>query len=41
MKNGEVVMVLDVDSNRLDDFDVVDEEALSKVTRIIEGCLGA
>ncbi len=41
MKNGEVVMVLDVDSDRLADFDAVDEEALSKVTRIIEGCLVA
>jgi GAF domain-containing protein len=41
MKNGEVVMVLDVDSDRLDDFDSVDEEALLKVARIVEGCLGA
>ena len=40
MKQGEVVMVLDVDSDRLNDFDGIDQEALTKVTRIIEGCLG-
>jgi GAF domain-containing protein len=40
MKQGEVAMVLDVDSDRLNDFDAIDEEALLKVTRIIEGCLG-
>lgn len=39
MKRGEVVMVLDVDSHRLNDFDAVDEEALTKVTQIIERCL--
>ncbi|MBL7849779.1 MAG: GAF domain-containing protein [Cyclobacteriaceae bacterium] len=39
MKQGEVVMVLDVDSDRLNDFDGIDQEALSRVTRIIEGCL--
>lgn len=41
MRQGEVAMVLDVDSHRLSDFDAVDEAALLKVTRIIEGCLQA
>jgi L-methionine (R)-S-oxide reductase len=39
MKQGEVVMVLDVDSDRLNDFDGVDQEALTRITRIIERLL--
>jgi GAF domain-containing protein len=39
MKNGEVVMVLDVDSDRLNDFDSTDEEALGAIVRVIEGTL--
>lgn len=35
-KQGEVVMVLDVDSDVPDDFDAVDQEALSGLMRIIE-----
>ncbi len=36
-KNGEVVLVLDVDSDRLNDFDQTDELYLEKVMRIVEG----
>jgi len=36
MKNGEVVMVLDVDSDKLDDFDSSDDEALRSLVRIVE-----
>jgi GAF domain-containing protein len=36
MKNGEVFLVLDVDSNKLDDFDATDQSALENVIRIIE-----
>jgi GAF domain-containing protein len=35
-KNGTVSLVLDVDSDMLDDFDAVDKEALEKVMRLIE-----
>ena len=35
-KNGEVALVLDVDSDKLDDFDSVDEKELSKVMQVIE-----
>jgi len=35
-KNGEVVAVLDVDSNRPDDFDAVDEGELKKFCTLIE-----
>ena len=35
-KNGEVALVLDVDSDKLNDFDEIDEVELSKVMRIIE-----
>jgi L-methionine (R)-S-oxide reductase len=38
-KNNEVAMVLDVDSDVLNDFDEVDRAALEKVMRIIEGLL--
>lgn len=35
-KNGEVALVLDVDSDVLNDFDDTDRESLEKVMRIIE-----
>jgi len=35
-KNGEVALVLDLDSDKLDDFDGVDEKELGKVMRLIE-----
>lgn len=36
MRDGEVVMVLDVDSDRLDDFDSADEEGLGRLARVVE-----
>lgn len=36
IRNGEVFLVLDIDSNKLNDFDAVDQQALEKVMRIIE-----
>lgn len=38
-KNNEVVLVMDVDSDKIDDFDAVDEEYLKKIIHIIEGFL--
>jgi len=38
-KNGEVALVLDVDSDRLNDFDEVDERELSNVMRLIENLI--
>lgn len=35
-KQGEVALVLDVDSDRLNDFDAEDERALTRVMRLIE-----
>lgn len=35
-KNGEVALVLDVDSDKLNDFDAVDEAALQKLMRTVE-----
>lgn len=35
-KNGEVTLVLDVDSDKLNDFDEIDAEALGKLMRLIE-----
>jgi GAF domain-containing protein len=35
-KNGEVTMVLDVDSDRLDDFSRIDAEGLRQIVKIIE-----
>jgi L-methionine (R)-S-oxide reductase len=35
-KNNSVALVLDVDSDMLDDFDAVDQEALEKVMHLIE-----
>ena len=36
-KNGEVALVLDVDSDQLNDFNATDELYLSQVMKIIEG----
>ncbi|MFD1002217.1 GAF domain-containing protein [Ohtaekwangia kribbensis] len=38
-RNGEVALVLDVDSDVLNDFDETDRESLEKVMRIIEKLL--
>ena len=38
-KNGAVALVLDVDSDKLNDFDQTDEVALEKVMRIVERIL--
>jgi GAF domain-containing protein len=38
-KNGDVFLVLDVDSDQLDDFSAVDTVGLSKIMRLIEGLL--
>ena len=38
-RNGEVALVLDVDSDRLNDFNEQDEEGLRQVIRIIERTL--
>ena len=38
-KNDQVALVLDVDSERLDDFDEIDQKSLEELTRIIENCL--
>lgn len=35
-KNGEVALILDVDSDKLNDFDAVDEASLSALMRTIE-----
>lgn len=37
--NNEVVLVLDVDSDKLDDFDDIDREALEKVMRTVENVM--
>jgi L-methionine (R)-S-oxide reductase len=39
LKNNEVVLVLDVDSDKLNDFDSNDESALESLMRIIESFL--
>jgi len=38
-KNGNVALVLDVDSDKLNDFDSKDQEGLEKLMRIIESIL--
>ena len=38
-KNGDVALVLDVDSDKLEDFDAVDQQALEKVMKIVERLL--
>jgi L-methionine (R)-S-oxide reductase len=35
-KNGEVIMILDIDSDKHADFDSIDEKALTQVVHIIE-----
>jgi L-methionine (R)-S-oxide reductase len=34
-KNNEVILVLDVDSDRLNDFDAADQQALEKIMKIV------
>lgn len=36
-KNGQVALVLDVDSDQLDDFDEADKLGLEKIMKIVEG----
>lgn len=38
-KNGDVALVLDVDSDQLNDFDEADKIGLEKVMKIVESCL--
>lgn len=38
-KNGEVALILDVDSDQLNDFDEIDKKYLSKIVEIIEPLL--
>jgi L-methionine (R)-S-oxide reductase len=38
-KNGEVALVLDVDSDRLDDFDEIDQQYLEQLMRMIDKML--
>ncbi len=38
-KNGDVALVMDVDSDKLNDFDNIDQSALEKVIKIIERLL--
>ncbi|NVK86016.1 MAG: GAF domain-containing protein [Cytophagia bacterium] len=38
-KNGEVALILDVDSDQINDFDSVDREYLEKLMRIVEKLL--
>mgnify|MGYP005612197171 FL=1 len=38
-KNGDVSLVMDVDSDKLNDFDNIDQSALEKVIKIIERLL--
>ena len=39
MKNEEVSLILDVDSDQLNDFDETDKEHLEKLMRIVEGLI--
>ncbi|KYG77357.1 GAF domain-containing protein [Roseivirga spongicola] len=39
MKDEEVALILDVDSDQLNDFDSVDQEHLEKLMRVVEGLL--
>jgi len=39
MKNGEVSLILDVDSDQINDFDQTDKEHLEKLMRIVEGLI--
>lgn len=38
-KDGEVALILDVDSDQLNDFDSVDQQYLERLMRIVEGLL--
>tara|TARA_R110000796_G_scaffold96719_1_gene202622 strand:+ start:5156 stop:5638 length:483 start_codon:yes stop_codon:yes gene_type:complete len=39
IKNGEVSLILDVDSDQLNDFDEIDQVHLEKLMRIVEGLI--
>ncbi|MCO6359778.1 GAF domain-containing protein [Roseivirga pacifica] len=39
MKDGEVALILDVDSDRLSDFDATDQQYLEQLMRVVEGLL--
>lgn len=36
IKNGEVVLIMDIDSDKIDDFDETDSSALAQIVKIIE-----
>jgi GAF domain-containing protein len=38
-KNGKVFLILDIDSDKLNDFDATDAQHLEKVMRIVEGII--
>lgn len=39
MKDGEVALILDVDSDKLSDFDATDQQYLEQLMRVVEGLL--
>ncbi|WP_268123643.1 GAF domain-containing protein [Roseivirga pacifica] len=39
MKDGEVVLILDVDSDKLKDFDATDQQYLEQLMKVVEGLL--
>ncbi|WP_422007163.1 GAF domain-containing protein [Roseivirga pacifica] len=39
MKDGEVALILDVDSDKLNDFDTTDQQYLEQLMRVVEGLL--
>ncbi|RKQ51251.1 GAF domain-containing protein [Roseivirga pacifica] len=39
MKDGEVALILDVDSDKLNDFDATDQQYLEQLMRVVEGLL--
>ena len=39
MKDGEVALILDVDSDKLSDFDETDQQYLEPLMRVVEGLI--
>ncbi|WP_422355797.1 GAF domain-containing protein [Roseivirga pacifica] len=39
MKDGEVALILDIDSDKLSDFDATDQQYLEQLMRVVEGLL--
>ncbi len=39
VKEGQVALVLDIDSDRLDDFDATDQQYLEQLMRLVEGVI--